>query len=88
MKLNQRLIIIILAVTIAVLLTWFVLIDNFIIPQIIAGNQLSFQNGYETGGMDAINGIMQQSMNCEPLSLWSGNYTVQIINVECLTENP
>lgn len=88
MKLNQRLIIIILAVTIAALLTWFVLIDNYIIPQIIAGNQLSFQNGYETGGMDAINGIIQQSATCQPLSIWSGNYTVQLINVECLTENP
>ena len=86
MKLNQRLIIIIL--TIAVLLTWFVLIDNYIIPQIISGNQISFQNGYESGGMDAINGIMQQSMNCQPLSLWSGNFTIQLINVECLTENP
>ncbi len=88
MKLNQRLIIIILTITIAVLLTWFVLIDNYIIPQIILGNQISFQNGYETGGMDAINGIMQQSMNCQPVSLWSGNYTVQLINVECLSENP
>ncbi len=88
MKLNQRLIIIILAVTIAILLTWFVLIDNYIIPQIISGNQLSFQNGYETGGMDAILGIMQQSTNCQPLSLWSGNNTVQLINVECLSENP
>ncbi len=88
MKLNQRLIIIILAVVIAALLVWFVLIDNYIIPQIISGNQLSFQNGYETGGMDAINGIMQQSMNCQPFSVWSGNYTVQIINVECLSENP
>lgn len=84
MKLNQKLVIIILAIALAVLLTWFVLIDNFIIPQIISGNQLSFQNGYETGGMDAINGMMQQSMNCQPVSLWSGNYTVQIINVECL----
>ncbi len=84
MKLNQRLIIIILTITIAALLTWFVLIDNFIIPQIISGNQLSFQNGYESGGMDAILGIMQQSMNCQPLSLWSGNDTVQLINVECL----
>ncbi len=84
MKLNQRLIIIILTITIAVLLTWFVLIDNFIIPQIIAGNQISFQNGYETGGMDAIIGIIQQSTNCQSVSLWSGNYTVQLINVECL----
>lgn len=88
MKLNQRLIIIILTITIAALLTWFVLIDNYIIPQIISGNQISFQNGYETGGRDAINGMMQQSKNCEPLSLWSGNDTVQLINVECLSDNP
>jgi len=88
MKLNPKLIIIILAVVIAALVTWFVLIDNYIIPQIISGNQLSFQNGYETGGMDAILGIMQQSMNCEPLSLWSGNSTVQLINVECLSVAP
>ena len=85
---NPKLIIIILVAVIAALLTWFVLIDNYIVPQIIAGHQLSFQNGYETGGMDAIQGIMQQTMNCEPLSLWSGNFTVQLINVECLTVAP
>jgi len=85
---NPKLIIIILVAVIAALLTWFVLIDNYIVPQIIAVNQLSFQNGYETGGMDAILGIMQQSMNCEPLSLWSGNSTVQLINVECLSVAP
>ncbi len=84
MKLNQRLVIIILAIALAALLTWFALIDNYIIPQIILGNQISFQNGYETGGMDAILGIMQQSVNCQPVSLWSGNVTVQLINVECL----
>lgn len=83
-KLNQRLIIIILAVTIAALVIWFVLIDNYIIPQIISGNQLSFQNGYETGANEAIIGVIQQSMNCQPLSLWSGNVTVSLINVECL----
>ena len=84
MKLNQRLIIIILAATIAALLTWFVLIDNYIIPSIISGNQISFQNGYETGVNDTIRGIIQQSYSCTPVSVWVGNNTAQLINVKCL----
>lgn len=63
---------------------WFVLIDNYIIPSIISGNQISFQNGYESGVNDSILGIMQQSYSCNELSVWVGNDTVQLINVECL----
>ncbi len=85
---NPKLLIIILSVTIAVLFIWFVLIDNYIIPIIISGNQMSFQNGYEKGAQEAIIGIIQQSSNCQPMSVWSGNITVQLINVECLAQNP
>ena len=80
----QKLIIVILAVALSVIFVWFVLIDNYIIPSIISGNQQSFQNGYETGANDIITGIIQQSYSCNPVSVWAGNSTVQLINVECL----
>jgi len=82
--LNQKLIIIILAVALSVIFVWFVIIDNYIIPSIISGNQQSFQNGYELGMRDSILGIIQQSYSCNELSIWAGNDTVQLINVECL----
>ena len=83
----QKLVIIILAITLAVVFVWFVIIDNYIIPSIISENQQSFQNGYETGSNDIIIGIIQQSYSCTPISLWSENVTVQVINVECLQKD-
>ena len=80
----QKLIIIILAIVLTVVFMWFVIIDNYIIPTIIMENQQSFQNGYETGSNDIITSIIQQSYSCTPVSLWSGNNTIQLINVECL----
>ncbi len=81
---SQKLIIIILAIALTVIFIWFVIIDNYIIPSIISGNQLSFQNGYEAGINDSIMGIIQQSYSCNELSVWAGNDTIQLINVECL----
>lgn len=83
----QKLIIIILAVALSVIFVWFVIIDNYIIPSIISGNQLSFQNGYESGVNNSIIGIMQQSYSCNPISVWVENDTVQLINVECLQKD-
>ena len=73
-----------MAVALTTIFVWFVLIDNYIMPSIISGNQKSFQNGYESGANDIITGIIQQSYSCTPVSVWSGNDTVQLINVECL----
>ncbi len=84
---TQKLIIIILAVALCIIFVWFVIIDNYIIPSIISGNQLSFQNGYEIGSNDIITGIIQQSYSCTPVSVWSGNNTIQLINVECLQKD-
>ncbi len=81
---SQKLIIIILAIALTAIFVYFVIIDNYIIPSIISGNQLSFQNGYETGANDIVTGIIQQSYSCNPVSVWAGNNTVQLINVECL----
>ena len=81
---SQKLIIIILAVALSVIFVWFVIIDNYIIPLIISGNQQSFQNGYEIGANDIITGIIQQSYSCQPVSVWAEDVTVQLINVECL----
>lgn len=79
---KQKLLIIIVAFT--AIFFWFVIIDNYIIPSIISGNRLSFQNGYESGVNDVITDIMQQSYSYNLVSVWSGNNTVQLINVECL----
>jgi len=83
----QKIIIIILAVALVVIFVWFVIIDNYIIPSIISENQVSFQNGYESGANDIITGIIQQSYSCNPVSVWAENNTVQLINVECLQRN-
>ncbi len=80
----QKLTIIILAVALCIIFVWFVIINNFIIPSIISGNQISFQNGYESGMSDSITGIIQQSYSCQPVSVWSENVTIKLINVECL----
>lgn len=80
----QKLIIIILAIVLTVVFVWFVIIDNYIIPLIISGNQQSFQNGYETGANDIVTGIIQQSYSCNEISVWAGNDTAQLINVNCL----
>ena len=83
----QKLIIIILAVALSAVFVWFVIIDNYVIPSITSGNQISFQNGYETGANDIILGIMQQSYSCTPVSVWVENNTVQLINVACLEKD-
>ncbi len=54
----------------------------------ISGNQLSFQNGYESGANNSIIAIMQQIYSCNPVSIWVGNDTIQLINVECLQSEP
>ena len=84
----QKILIIVLAVALSAIFVWFVIIDNYIIPSIILGNQQSFQNGYETGTNDIVLGIMQQSYSCQPVSVWTENNTVQLINVECLQQEP
>lgn len=84
---SQKLIIIILAVVLSVVLVWFVAIDNYIIPSIVSGNQLSFQNGYETGTQDVVLGIIQQSVQCQQVTVWGNNNTVQLIDVACLQPN-
>ncbi len=81
---KQKLIIIGLAAALSATLVWFVLIDNYIIPSIISGNQISFQNGYETGSNDVINGIIQQSSQCQQVTVWSGNMSVNVIDVSCI----
>jgi len=80
----QKLIIVILAIALSAIFVWFVIIDNYIIPSIISGNQLSFQNGYETGAQDTILGIMQQSFQCQPVTVWNNDASIQLIDVKCL----
>ncbi len=80
----QKLIIIILAVALFVIFVWFVLIDNYIIPSIISGNQISFQNGYDAGLQDAIFGIIEKSSQCQQVTVWSEDISVNLIDVSCI----
>jgi len=81
---NQKILIIILTVVLSFIFIWFVIIDNYVIPSIISGNQLSFQNGYDAGAQDTILGIMPQSFQCQPVTMWNNDTSIQLIDVKCL----
>ena len=81
---SQKILIIVLALMLAVILVWFVLIDNYVIPTIQQEITLSYHTGYDSGMQDLIIRLFQQTSNCQSLSLWVGNDTKQIIDVACL----
>ena len=81
---KQNIIIIILAITLAAIFAWFVIIDNLIIPTIQQEITASYQNGYNTGVKNSITEIFQQTSNCNPTYIWVGNDTRQLIDVACL----
>ena len=81
---KQKLLIIILAVALAILFVWFVIIDNYIIPTIQQEIITSYQNGYNAGVENSITEIFQQTSNCQPTHIWIGNNTKQLIDVACL----
>lgn len=85
---KQKLSIIILVITLSIVFLWFVVIDNFIIPVIQQDMTLSYKNGYNHGMQDSIIGIFQQSLGCQPVNIWIGNDTKQIIDVACLQKTP
>lgn len=42
------------------------------------------QQGYDTGLQNSVLTIIQQSRNCQPVSLFAGNQSFQLIDVSCL----
>ncbi len=81
---KQKFLIITLAVALAVIFTWFVIIDNYIIPTIQQDITNSYQNGYNAGVENFIIEIFQQTSNCQPTYIRIGNDTKQLIDVACL----
>lgn len=57
----------------------------FIIKPIVAGNIISAQ---QQGIEFAILSIMNQAVECQPVSLTNGNQTINLISVECLQLTP
>ncbi|MBI2128643.1 hypothetical protein HYU07_00240 [Candidatus Woesearchaeota archaeon] len=45
------------------------------------------QSGYNIGLQNSIISIIQQSRNCQPVSLFAGNQTFNFIDVACLRTN-
>ncbi len=81
---KQKFLIIILAVALAAIFVWFVIIDNYIIPAIQQEIINSYQNGYNAGVENSITEIFQQTSNCNPTYIWVGNDTRQLVDVACL----
>lgn len=83
---NRQLIIIVsLAVTLSVVIVWFVVIDNYVIPSQQQQMFDTYQNGYNQGMTDSIKQLFQGTANCQqPTSIWIGNNTKQLIDVACL----
>ena len=81
---KQKLLIIILAVALAVMFVWFVIIDNDIIPTIQQEIITSYQNGYNAGVENSITEIFQKTSNCNPTYIWIANNTRQLVDVACL----
>jgi len=80
---KQKLLIIILAITLTAMFVWFVIIDNYIIPTIQQEITNSYQNGYNAGVENSIIEIFQQTSNCNPTYIWVGNDTRQLIDILC-----
>ena len=81
---KQKFIIITLAVALIVMFTWFVIIDNLIMPTIQQEITNSYQNGYNAGVENSITEIFQQTSNCNPTYIWITNNTRQLVDVACL----
>ncbi|MBU2577006.1 MAG: hypothetical protein KKF50_04760 [Nanoarchaeota archaeon] len=45
-----------------------------------------YQAGMNEGYAQAIIGVMAQADSCDPVSVYEGNNTVNLINVECLVQ--
>ncbi len=83
---KQKLLIIILTISLAAIFIWFVIIDNYVIPTIQQNITNSYQNGYNAGVENSITEIFQQTSNCQPTYIWIANNTKQLIDVACLQQ--
>lgn len=44
----------------------------------------AYVQGYEQGLADVVSGLYQQTSNCQPVSVFMGNSSKQVIDVACL----
>ena len=63
---------------------WFVVIDNYVVPTINQQIIESYQNGYNNSAENSVIGLFQQTSNCQPIYIWVGNDTRQLVDVACL----
>lgn len=48
-------------------------------------NEMIFQQGIQFGYTEAILQVMNLSLSCQPVPLFAGNNTIEVIAVECLS---
>ena len=46
------------------------------------------QKGYQAGITDSVVSIVQQSRNCQPVSLFIANQTFNFVDIACLQQQP
>ena len=49
-----------------------------------AENELIFQQGLQIGYTEAVLQIMNLSLSCQPVPVYAGNATIELIAVDCL----
>lgn len=75
---KTKILYIVIAVLVIIILA--LLANSWYNGQIFAAQQ----NGYNLGLQNSIVAIIQQSRNCQPVSLFAGNQTFNFIDVGCL----
>ena len=48
-------------------------------------NEMIFQQGIQFGYTEAVLQIMNMSLSCQPVPLFAGNTTIEMIAVDCLS---
>ena len=82
MGINNRLVTIILALLLLVAIVYIA--TNWWQTGQTEKMQAKFQEGYNQGVANAVVQLMQQAATCQPVPLFAGNVTMNIVAVECL----
>jgi flagellar basal body-associated protein FliL len=77
-----------IVIVVAVILV--VLVAGFFAFRAFQGNRDSvvFSNGVQYGYAQAIVQLMNMSLSCQPVPLYAGNATIDVIAVDCLQQAP
>jgi uncharacterized protein YkwD len=50
--------------------------------------RVAFTNGFQLGYAQAVVQLMNMSLSCQPVPLYAGNSTLEVIAVDCLQQQP